>query len=90
MSSQRTTPTAAELVTLHAEAVAADHHAGQETSRATIEASLAAHRRLDEACKAFRREHYPRTGKVVAAFGEVFTVSPAGHRITRVYSERIK
>lgn len=77
----------ATLVALHAAAVAADKHAGQDTSRATIEASLAAHKRLDDACEAYRRRHYPRAHRIVAVFGEVFTVSKTGRSIRRVYPE---
>lgn len=78
----------ARLVELHAAAVTADRHVGQETTRATVEASLAAHKELTDACETFRRRCYPRAGRVVAVFGEVFTVSPAGRRIVCVYSER--
>lgn len=88
MTASTTTPTAAELVALHAEAVTADRHAGQATTAATVTASLAAHRRHQDACEAFRRAHYPRAGRVVAVFGEVFTVSPAGRKITRVYAQQ--
>lgn len=86
-----TAPTEAEfqrLVELHAAAVEADRHTGQETTRETVEASLEAHRVHKAACEEIRARYYPRAGRVVAVFGEVFVASPKGMRIRCVYSAR--
>lgn len=77
----------AELARLHAVAVETDRHAGREATARTVAASLDAHAQLDAACEAVRRAHYPRAGKIVAAFGSVYVMSPGGRRITRVYPE---
>lgn len=79
---------ARHLTDLHAAAVTADRHAGQDTTAATVQASLAAHREPDEACEAFRRRHFPRSRRVVAAYGEVFTLSSTGVSIRLVWSDR--
>ena len=73
-----------DLVRLAAAARAADVHGGQ-TTRETVEASLAAHAELDDACEAYRRRHHPKTGRVVANSGQVFTVSPTGRTIRTIY-----
>ena len=75
------------LVALHALAVEADHNAAVHTDRTAIEASLAAHREHDAACEAYRRKHHPRAHRLVAVFGEVFTVSRTGRSIRTVYPE---
>ena len=36
--------------------------------------------RLDEACEAFRRRHFPRRGRVCVGLWTVMTVSPTGRR----------
>ena len=45
-----------------------------------IDRALDAGDRLDEACEAFRRRHYPRAGRVICALGMVSTLSPKGRR----------
>jgi len=75
---------AQRLVELHAQAVATDRSI---TTSTDVQASLDAHAEHATACEAFRRSHYPRTSRVVAVFGQVFTVSgrsgaPEEHRLT--------
>lgn len=81
---------ARELVALYDERIRLTHEMAQSDrpTGAMAQAVLDKGAELDAACEAFRRQHYPRAGRVVAAFGEVFTVSPAGRKITCVYSER--
>lgn len=81
---------AAALVELHVAAAAADRATGEAArahrlTRELVEASLAAHDDLAAACESFRSAHHPRAGRVVARWGEVFTVSPGGRRVRRVY-----
>lgn len=76
------------LTALHELAVAADNRTAQELTRQAVDASFAAHDELDKACEAYRRQHHPRAGRVIAVFGEVFTISPAGRKVTCIYSER--
>jgi hypothetical protein len=78
---------AQRLVDMHAEAVRCDKRSAENTTRETIERSLAAHKRHDVACEAFRRRYFPRAHRVVAVFGEVFTVSRTGRSIQLVWSE---
>jgi hypothetical protein len=79
---------AAALVALHAELVAL-HKTSANAQRWTgdmVQASLDLGRRHDEASETFRRTYYPRAGKVVAVFGEVYVLSPKGRRSQLVYS----
>lgn len=79
-----------ELAALHAAAVAADRAVALEPTRVTVDAALTAHRAHDAACETFRHRYYPRAGRVVAVFGEVFTVSPGGRRIVRVWADEAR
>jgi hypothetical protein len=61
----------------HADAVKAE--AGTLTGT-DLDASIAAHRECAQACEAFRRRYYPRSGRVIAALGGVHVMSPKGRR----------
>lgn len=47
---------------------------------ADLDASIAAHREVAEACEAFRQRYYPRSGGVFAASGLVCVLSPRRRR----------
>lgn len=79
---------AQRLLDLHAEAVRADKHSAESTTRETVEWSLAAHERHRIACENFRRHYFPRAHRVVAVFGEVLTVSETGRSVRLVWSDR--
>lgn len=50
-----------------------------------LDAALEAMRATHAACEAFRLRFYPRAGRVAAAGGMVFVVSPAGRRSRVVF-----
>lgn len=47
---------------------------------ADLDRAISAHREVEQACEAFRRRYYPRSGAVSAALGMVSVLSPKGRR----------
>lgn len=56
-------------------------------TRALLDAAEAAGDDHAQACEAFRRKHYPHSGRIVATSGTVYAVSPAGRRSRLVFTE---
>lgn len=75
------------LTDLHRSLIEAHHEAAEHPDPATIAAALRASNTLDDACETFRRRWYPRTYKVIAVFGEVYTMSRTGRSTHLVWSE---
>lgn len=81
---------ARELVWLKDRYYAAVHMSGQasrldELTGAEVEAVLETGRIVDDACEAFRRRYFPRSGRVVVALGMVCVASPGGRRTRVIY-----
>lgn len=93
----RTTSTEAEdarrLLELSQAAVDVDHANALKAQAHTLtgtdlDESIAAHRECEQACEAFRRRYYPRSGRVIAALGMVSVQSPKG-RNGRIVAEAV-
>lgn len=76
---------AQQLLTLSLAATDVDHDNALKAAAGTLtgtdlDASIDAHRQVAEACEAFRRRYYPRSGGVFAASGLVCVLSPQRRR----------
>lgn len=78
---------ARDLVRLYAERVRLTRnmaHAERPTGDMAVAVMDKGHE-LDEACEAFRRRFYPRSGRVCVGLYCVMVSSPAGRRVRTVY-----